>query len=421
MGQTRSCNDDTAEKCVNCEVGGNPQYGSWDNCDCGWCINYQNITDNDRCMKIDDYCNDQSICHDYQFPKQKSNIGCEEDWWTIYILFIGISLMAICVVYGFVLSISNRCFLQKRWARILMNLMYIATALTFFVLTIVFLLHYNSDKWTDIYVITQYVFIFCPLLFAVFISMLNVFINMLTRIKVVVRTSGNKRCLSFLIICIIVLSLSLTALCVMNLGGVNIIANVQLLSIQLLIYDLSALAGEFKTELSTINMWRNTKFICCNVGREQFLAMVNKEPMLFEDSESDNKDDEYKRIQIDDVNYSEMEKTLTIRIWILSGVVTIVLTLVLVALLLEEYEACFLNFAAVVLYVMGAIWWKKHSQPGQCCNVTLFIFGVIMVLISTLSCSICDGEECSPTHYAVTALALLWFTCHNSKTIKFDC
>eukprot|EP01083_Nonionella_stella_P006144 17820_1 len=384
--------------------------------DCGWCTNYHNVSGNDQCINQYKFCKDKSVCSQFDFSP---NHSCD-----INVVGMASMMIIISLFYGMCTHLIIRTiayhFNVSPIVHAVAQIMPFLACITLIVTSIWWVTHYESETAQTIAMWSIIALIICPLYGLTLGMIVNVFINMAVRVKIVVKTSGNRKCLYFIIFIILAALCALAALGGLNLGGLNLISSTSLMAIGLLIADVGKLAVEFNKKISVRTSWRNIKFILCNIGTVDIEENPAHARVLSVQSNSYNSfDDEKKEIEenlpVQKVpNEVGDEHKLTRRIWVLFGTLCIVVVLVTMSLLFEKKEQCFLNVAALFIFSVDVLWWKHHTHPGVKCIGCLCIVWMGVVVLSVTSC-ITEGDW----DILVTLINIMWWALHNF--CDFDC
>eukprot|EP01084_Bolivina_argentea_P200623 343054_1 len=424
---------------------------------CGWCFDYHNITNNSKCIDQETYCLDKSMCRDFEYPDLAFGCQAKVNWSYGGMLLIGI-LVGMCMCTGAAKVLESY---RPQRAKMVKYITMGTVLFGFWIYLMVVMfrwvaLRYNSVKHQQAEDMMNWsldAVLLIPLLIIILLWTIDVFARLIARVKIVVRTSGNKKCLYSLIFCIIVTLFVLTGLCAMNLTNIDWIGKgTRLMSIELLIVDLASLAAELETKISFKTLWIKSKFIFCGIGdlaviMDDNAQIQNKSSVqistddvssvLLDDSKqngaiqisSDNDNsssvnDSEHHIG-DNVNLSDKEAKITGRIWILFICTLIIIAIITCALIFEEEEPCILNFGAFLLFMVDVTWYILHMiKEGEaigCAGCWMTLVGITLFVLSLLTCTICDPEEdeCENWHYLILSLIFLCLKCRDM--IKCDC
>eukprot|EP01084_Bolivina_argentea_P043678 80454_1 len=459
MGGDCSCEGIGYDKCIEDKWIIN-QYDSPQsiNC-CGWCIDYNNITNNSLCIDQLSYCRNKSLCKQYEWPPKTDD--CQESFNTAIVFAIGCGACVGSLLVLFAFQTLQKCQ-PKRAQKLSSALIAIISCLLCIYIMIVTVrasaLYFSSQSedaeklmnwsWLSILLV--------PLLIVIIIWIVDVFTGLFTRIKLVFKASDNDRkrnCLSLLIFVILLALCMLIVLYIMNLTPIDLKTSLSLASILCLIIDLASLAGELDTQLSPRNIRIKLQFICCSVGNINDIINLNGNVIQSNEAISEKKkypevissNEESKSMGLNIHNESviskehslqsnarlpllsnhlaltEQERRIRWNIWILFVITIVVVGLIVFALYFEDMEPCILNVATFILFLVDAIWWLQHKEYTRNCGAVTcsLLFGLAILILSLYSCIIGIQDESQNWHRFISLMPLIFVAFR--KLIKCEC
>eukprot|EP01084_Bolivina_argentea_P146436 256394_1 len=376
---------------------------------CGWCYGYHNITTDNRCINLVDWCDNYNPSDCLEFIADDTCKDVRLNWFLIAIMtFIFTTIVWI--------HFSSKNFYFDKIKTVI--LFYGSTVIVAcFVLSLIIWFYVSSKTIGDFTANALTLLVLSPIYVIVLVGILLVMIKLF---QLSLKPVCNCCLISLIPIILLILIAGLVLSIIEATTSVEIINALLFLSISLLGVDIIQLSFEAQTKqtrLKVINLIKNDdNAVIMNDAVHNDMDGVStivEEEQKYSKSDSNSLNELLifdNSTSVIPTNVKQHQSSFMIgQLVLFIGWVT---TFVLLSIFDEEKEPCFMNLASFGPALINCIIWICHNRKGKCfkyCMPFLLLFCVSLIVLIIMSCD-CIGNEqhCAYWHAAFGIVVLIW-------------